>query len=129
MLAVDTNVVIRYLANDDARQSPQARTLVDKNEVMVTATVLLEAVWVLRSVYKYSAQEVVAALKAFSGLPTIVLDQPSPIARAFNWASQGMDFADALHMATTRNCTSFASFDRDLAKIASRVADIPVRAP
>lgn len=129
MLAVDTNVVIRYLTKDDAHQSAQARALVDGSDIYLTATVLLEADWVLRSAFKYSRQDAVAALRAFSGLPTINLDQPSLVALAFDWALHGMDFADALHLAASKHCDAFMSFDRDLAKIAKAAGAPDVRCP
>jgi predicted nucleic acid-binding protein len=43
--------------------------------------------------------------------------------------AQGMDFADALHLATAAGCAAFASFDRRLAKAAKRLSQIAVRHP
>jgi predicted nucleic acid-binding protein len=129
MLAVDTNIVIRYLTNDDARQSSQARAFVNANDIALTATVLLEADWVLRSAFRYPRHDAVAALRAFAGLPTVSLDQPTLIAQAFDWALQGMDFADALHLAASQQREAFVSFDRDLARIAKQVSAPEVRRP
>ena len=49
MLAIDTNVVVRYLVNDDHAQAAQARRLIDNNDVFVCTTVLLETDGVLRA--------------------------------------------------------------------------------
>ncbi|HYD87647.1 MAG TPA: type II toxin-antitoxin system VapC family toxin [Vitreimonas sp.] len=129
MLAVDTNILVRYLTNDDASQSAQARTFINKNDVLLTATVLLESDWVLRSTFDYPRQDAVESLRAFCGLPTVTLDQAAVITQAFDWALQGMDFADALHMAASRQCEAFVSFDGDLAKVAKRSGALEVRRP
>ena len=54
MLAIDTNLILRYLTGDRPEQSPKARTLIDNEEVFVCTTVLLETEWVLRSAYGYT---------------------------------------------------------------------------
>ena len=99
MLAIDTNVVVQYLTGDHPEQSPRARALIDSHEVLVGTTDLLEAEWVLRSAYGYSPPQVREALQAFAGLPRIMLEDPALAATALDWMAQGMDFADALHLA------------------------------
>lgn len=129
MLAVDTNVIVRYLTNDDARQSPKARTLIDGAHVSVSATVLMEADWVLRSTYTYPRERSVTALQAFCGLPTVSVDDSTTVSQAFRFAARGMDFADALHMAAAEHHEAFVSFDDDLAKIAKHIGGLEVRKP
>jgi len=51
VLAVDTNVVVRLLVNDDERQAAVARRLFESDEIWIGVTVLLEAAWVLESVH------------------------------------------------------------------------------
>ncbi|TLY69608.1 MAG: type II toxin-antitoxin system VapC family toxin, partial [Gammaproteobacteria bacterium] len=51
MFAIDTNVLIRYLVNDDAAQGARARALIDRENVWVSKTVVLESAWVLEAVY------------------------------------------------------------------------------
>ena len=51
MLAIDTNVIVRYLTGDHPQQARKARTLIESEHVFVCTTVLLETEWVLRSVY------------------------------------------------------------------------------
>jgi predicted nucleic acid-binding protein len=53
MLAIDTNVVVRYLTGDDPDQAAKARRIVDGEAVLVTTTVLLETEWVLRGAYGF----------------------------------------------------------------------------
>lgn len=130
MNAIDTNVVVRYLANDDRVQSAKARSLIDGGPVFVATTVLLEAEWVLRSGYGYSNETIAEAFGAFVGLPTVGLEEPRKIATALDRLAEGFDFADALHVAAAAgDCDAFLTFDRGLAKTAAAIGGIPVRAP
>jgi len=53
MIAVDTNVLVRFLVRDDAKQAARAAALIQANEIWVCKTVLLETEWVLRSLYGF----------------------------------------------------------------------------
>jgi len=127
MIAIDTNIVVRILARDDPDQSPRARALVHANQVFVASTVFLEAEWVLRSIYRMDKAVVAATLRAFAGLPTVNLEDPARVLQALDWADEGLDFADALHLASAGGCDGFFTFDQGLAKLAPR--GIVVRAP
>lgn len=129
MLAVDTNVVVRYLTRDDPEQAAMAQQLIDGNDIFVTTTVLLECEWVLRSRYGFDAAQTVGALRAFAGLPRVALEAPTVAATAFDWAARGADFADALHLAGAQQCEAFVSFDRRLAAAARRLPGVTVRVP
>jgi predicted nucleic-acid-binding protein len=129
MLAVDTNVIIRYLTGDEAEQFAKAKALIDGEDLFVCTTVLLEAEWVLRSVYRYRRDQLVRALRAFAGLPRITLEDPALAARALGWMADGMDFADALHLAKAEGCEAFVSFDQRYAAVANAVSEVKVRAP
>ena len=128
MLAVDTNVVVRYVTRDHPEQSARTKRLVDDNDVFVATTVLLEIEWVLRSAYGFNRTEIAEALGNFAGLPRVALEDPELAAQAVQWLAQGMDFADALHLAGTAHCDEFVSFDRRLAAAAGRIGR-QVRAP
>ena len=112
MLAIDTNLIVRYLTNDHPHQSPRARTLIDGQPVFVAATVVLEAEWVLRSVYGYRPADVARALRAFAGLPTVTVEGDAIVSVALDLTEKGMDFADALHLGRSAHCDGFATFDR-----------------
>ncbi|MBM6583339.1 type II toxin-antitoxin system VapC family toxin [Microvirga sp. BT689] len=129
MLAIDTNVVVRYLTGDHPEQSSQARALIDGHDVFVCTTVLLETEWVLRGAYGYAPAQIGEALRAFAGLPRVSLEDPASAATALDWMAQGMDFADALHLAAAEGCTVFVSFDRRFAKAAKRLRQLVVRHP
>lgn len=129
MLAVDTNVVVRYLLNDDRAQATRARKLIDANDIFVSKTVFLETEWVLRSLYDFAPERIVAALRGFAGLPTIQIESVEAVARALEWYDKGLDFADALHLAASDACASFVTLDKAFAKAASRVTGKTVGPP
>ena len=129
MLAIDTNVVVRYLTGDDPDQSVRARRIVDGEAVFVTTTVLLETEWVLRGAYGYRGVRLAGALTAFAGLPTVTLEAPIVAAAALGALAQGVDFADALHLAGARDCAAFVTFDKAFAKAADGLGGVPVRTP
>ena len=129
MLAVDTNLVVRYLTLDHREQSPLAKALIDGNEIWVATTVLLETEWVLRSVYGYAPAPITAAFRVFSRLPTVTVQDALWLHQALDWMEQGMDFADALHLAAAANCDSFVTFDRRLIRVAARNGGVEVRTP
>jgi predicted nucleic acid-binding protein len=127
MLAIDTNVIVRYLTGDHPQQSRKAKALIDSERVFVCTTVLLETEWVLRSVYRFTPVEVAAALTDFAGLPNVTLEDGAMIAKALDWTARGMGFADALHLAKAQETEAFVSFDRHLARAAKRLSDVEVR--
>jgi predicted nucleic-acid-binding protein len=129
VLALDTNVIVRYLTHDDDEQFARADALIRNEEVYVCATVLLETEWVLRRAYRFSRERVIAALIAFAGLPRVTLDDPAVAAQALEWTRSGMDFADALHLAKAQGCEAFISFDQRFAAAANALSAVKIRAP
>jgi predicted nucleic acid-binding protein len=129
MLAIDTNIVVRFLTRDHPTQSARAKSLIDAQPVFVALTVFLEAEWVLRSAYGFEASQVVQALRAFAGLPNVTSQDETVLARALAWAESGMDFADALHLAQAGECDAFASFDARLVKAAKQAGVDGVQIP
>ena len=128
MRAVDTDIVVRYLTSDDADQAARARRLLAREQVFVPLTVLLEAEWVLRSVYGFAAPQVIAALRGFAGLAHVVVESAATAACALDWAEH-LDFADALHLAAARSHDGFVSFDKALARAARKVGTPAVAEP
>lgn len=129
MLAIDTNLIVRYLTNDHPTQSRRARTIVASQPVFASVTVMLETAWVLRSSYGYSERDVVVALRAFGGLPGVALEDAQLVWSALDQVEKGMGFADALHLERSRHCDGFLTFDRDLVKAAQLGGYEGVRAP
>jgi predicted nucleic-acid-binding protein len=129
MLAIDTNVVVRYLTGDHPTQAAAARALIDGEAVFVATTVLLETEWVLRSVYGFSSTACAAALSRFAGLPTVTLEDPMRTATALAGVLEGLDFADALHLSAAEGCEAFVTFDQRLIKGVAAGRTPAVRAP
>jgi predicted nucleic-acid-binding protein len=129
MLAIDTNLVVRYLTADHPEQSARAKALIEGAEVFVCTTVMLETEWVLRSAYGFATNQIAPAIRGFAGLSQVSVEDPALIALALDWMERGMDFADALHLAKAGECEAFISFDRRLAEAAARLGRVPVRAP
>jgi predicted nucleic-acid-binding protein len=129
VLAVDTNVIVRYLTRDAAEQFAKASALIRDEDVYVCTTVLLETEWVLRRGYRFSRTQIIAALAAFAGLPRVTLEEPASAAKALDWTRRGMDFADALHLAKAESCDALISFDQRFAAVANTLSEVKVRAP
>jgi predicted nucleic acid-binding protein len=114
---------------DDPAQAARARRLIENNEVFVPTTVLLETEWVLRRAYDYAATVLAQALTDFCGLPQVTLEDEPTVDKALGWMREGMDFADALHVAACSHCDAFISFDRALANAANALPGVKVRVP
>ena len=120
MHAVDTNVLVRLLTRDDAVQLNRAATLFGKEAIFIPKTVLLETEWVLRRLYRLERMVVVNALRKLSGLGNVEIEQPLAVTQALQWCEDGMDFADALHLASSQTCRKFATFDGQIKKSAPK---------
>jgi predicted nucleic-acid-binding protein len=129
MLAVDANVVVRYLVADDPAQFARAVAVVEGAETFISLTILLETEWVLRSVYRYTPAQIVEALRGFAGLPLVSIENADLVSIALGWVENGVDFADALHLAQALSCEAFISFDQHLVRRAASLGDVPVRLP
>lgn len=129
MRAIDTNVLVRFLAGDDPRQSAKARKSVEDGEIFVAMTVFLEAEWVLRSTYEFDPVRICSVFEAFAGLPGVTVEAPDLLASAIAHARSGLDFADALHLGRAQECGAFLTFDRKLIKAAKGLVEVEVREP
>jgi predicted nucleic acid-binding protein len=117
VIAVDTNVLVRYVTDDDPEQGRRALELLGRGEeVFVAKTVLLETEWVLRAVYKLPRASVRGALLHVLGLPNVQAEAPEQIAQALELHERGLDFADAIHLASSGDAETFYTFDGELAR-------------
>jgi predicted nucleic-acid-binding protein len=126
MLAVDTNVVVRFLANDDPRQSPLTRELFLSQRIWIAKSVLLETDWVLRNSYGMDRVAVHFALTRLLTLPMVMVEDESAINKALLLGEQGLDFADALHLASRPSGARFVTFDRALIRRAKRLGEAAI---
>ena len=122
MIAVDTNVLVRLVTRDDDVQAKRVAALFEREEIYVSKTVLLETEWVLRFSYALNRPAILNALKNAVGLPQVTVEDSPAVAEALDLFESGMDFADALHLASSRDATRFATFDERLKKCADTAA-------
>jgi len=93
-------------------------------EIWLSKTVILETEWVLRSLYRFHGARLSSAILALTSLPTVRVEDPAAVSRAVGWASSGMDFADALHLASRGESAKFMSFDNKLRKRAKALGAV-----
>lgn len=111
MIAVDTNVLVRLLTNDDPQQARRVAKLMESNEIFIPKTVLLETEWVLRHAYGIGRNAIMEGFQKILGLPNVTVKDPQAMSQAVLWCTQGFEFADALHLASSIKAEKFANFD------------------
>ena len=131
MIALDTNILARYLLDDEPAQARAARRLLAdaQAEYWISVTVVLELAWVLR---KSDAPRAVIMdrVRGLLSLRNVRAQNADLVFQALGWAGQGMDLADALHLALNGKAERFATFDEALIKQARKLGvQPPVFAP
>lgn len=117
MTALDTNILVRVLTEDDPAQVEAARDLLGSDDSFhVTITVLLETGWVLEAIYELDPTVVANGLRQFLGLPNVEIERPNQVAQALHWYEEGMDFANAIHLAWSEDADRLATFDQSFAR-------------
>lgn len=126
MIGLDTNVLVRYVMQDDARQSPRATRLIESLKPdepgFVPLVALVELVWVLSTSYGLSRAQVATVLEALVRSKELVVDRADIVSQALNRYSAGpADFADALieRIATAAGCSATMSLDTAAVKSAA----------
>lgn len=123
MIAIDSNILVRIITQDDPSQTRRAAALLrGKEPVFVPKTVLLEIEWVLRKTYKTPRGEVLRAFRQLLETSNLEVEDEPAISKAIEWYEAGMDFADALHVASSGPHPTFATFDKDLRRKLTRIA-------
>lgn len=115
--AVDTNILVRLIARDDAVQLSIAESIIDRGAVMILPTVLMECEWVLRSSYKLSRRHIATEMSNICGLESVHVVSATSVADVLGRYAEEGDFADLLHLAlaTEENAEAFVTFDQRLA--------------
>ena len=131
MIPLDTNILARYLLDDEPAQARAARRLLAdaKAEYWIPVTVVLELAWVLR---KGDAPRsvVMERLRDLLSLRNVRVQNADLVFQALRWSAQGMDLADALHLVLSGKAERFATFDEALVKQARKLGvQPPVSAP
>ncbi len=123
MIGLDTNVLVRYIMQDDARQSAKATALIESLDTdrpgFVTLVSIIELYWVLTSCYHLTNEQVKQALEALLRTRQIVVDRSDQVLRALRVFDAGKaDFADCLieRIAASAGCENTMTFDVKAAK-------------
>jgi predicted nucleic-acid-binding protein len=123
MIGLDTNVLARYIMQDDAKQSPLATRLVESLSAQapgfVPLVALVELAWVLSSAYELDRAQLVEAFEALLRTKEIVVDRAETVWKALRvFQSANGDFADCLieRSASAAGCEQTMTFDRGAAK-------------
>ncbi len=122
MIALDTNVLVRFLVQDDEAQAKRARALVDTcveagDPCLVSNPVLCELEWVLESVYGASRSDVAAAVQGLLSTPPFQFEDADLTQQALQAYSKGKgDLSDYLLglVGRSRGARTTYTFDRDL---------------
>jgi len=131
LIALDTNILARYLLDDEPAQARTARRLLAdaKAEYWIPVTVVLELAWVLRKT-DAPRNVVMERLRDLLSLRNVRMQNADLVFQSLRWAAQGMDLADALHLVLSGKAERFATFDEALIKQARKLGvQPPVSAP
>jgi predicted nucleic-acid-binding protein len=129
MPALDTNVLVRLLVQDDAVQTAAVVKLLQTTSLplYVPVTVMQELEWVLRSRYRFAKAQVVDALTKLLSTQELQFDQESELEIALHdYQNSTADFSDCMHsaLAYAAGYAPLLSFDKNASKL-SGVALIP----
>jgi predicted nucleic-acid-binding protein len=122
MIAVDTNILVRFLVEDDPEQTAVAAAVVERaieseEPLFVPQIVLCELVWVLSHAYKFNRTEIANVLQQLRRGAQIALERSDEVRRALESFATGRgDFPDYLiaERAMASGCTTVVTFDRAL---------------
>ncbi len=120
MIALDTNVLVRFVIRDDERQAERTRALIEScrtrgDSCLITHPVLCEFEWVMESLYRASRADIAAAIRTLRTTPPFVLEDDRLVERALQRYSTGKgDLSDYIlgEIASARGDRTTYTFDR-----------------
>jgi predicted nucleic-acid-binding protein len=129
MIGLDTNVIVRYIMQDDLVQSRKATRLVEEKlssetPGYITLVTLAEVIWVLKSVYEIARKDLINLVGMLLATKQIRTERAATVYRAVRVFDSGRaDFSDALILVVGMEdgCTEIVSFDKKAASVGMRV--------
>ena len=120
MIGLDTNILVRYLAQDDPVQSPLATDIIEfrlteENPGFVSIVAMVETVWVLDRAYGLAGDEIATALERVLQADTLMVENEQEVFTATMALKEGLgSFADALigALGARAGCARTLTFDR-----------------
>lgn len=125
MKSVDTNLLVRFVLQDDERQANIAREILAEH-CFAPATVFLELAWVVQSRGGADRKATARTLHTLLELPTLAVERADQVRWAIDRFVEGADLADMLHLIASAQTDAFVTFDRSLARLAGRDTPVPV---
>jgi predicted nucleic-acid-binding protein len=124
VIALDTNVLVRFLVQDDPLQAQLATNVIDQltddEQGFVSREVLIELVWVLERAYRLGRAEIAAVLDGLLSAIELIIEGSDEVAPALElYRNDGFGFADLMIAAAARRAgaTHLVTFDRKAAKL------------
>ena len=125
MIGLDTNVVIRYLTQDDAKQAAKANKLIEdqlslQSPGFITAITMVEIVWVLESCYKQNRDDISKVLYSLLTTKQLVIESADKVYLALRrYGNASADFSDALIavVAEQEGCDRVVTFDKQAVNV------------
>ncbi|WP_341793938.1 MULTISPECIES: type II toxin-antitoxin system VapC family toxin [unclassified Rickettsia] len=119
MIGIDTNVLVRYLTQDDEKQATIVNKVISQYEnqaqsIFINNIVICELIWVLERGYKYSKKEITDAVRAILSTTEFVFEQPETLWLSLNdYEKYNADFSDILlgKINKVYGCISTITFD------------------
>jgi predicted nucleic-acid-binding protein len=128
VIGLDTNVLVRYITQDDNKQAALANALIenldDASPGFVTLVTLVELSWVLESAYHFTRQQFAEVMQTLMTVDTIKLDRAAVVASAVRvYAASKADFSDCLieRLSANAGCERTMTFDKAAAKMAGMI--------
>ena len=117
MILVDTNIILRYLLQDNEQMFAESKEIIENHEILILGEVVAEIVYVLRNVYKVQKEEIVISLQSLFQYPNITLLPNKHYIldslRIYN--TENLDFVDSLLCAMSIEY-EIKTFDKKLQK-------------
>ena len=125
MIGLDTNVIVRYITQDDVKQAAAATRLLERvlsaeNPGVITLVTLCEIAWVLADCYGADKERVRSVVEALLASRQLLVDQSELVWRALRaWDKSSADFRDALvgELLSAQGCERVVTFDKAAAKL------------
>ena len=123
MIGLDTNVIVRYLAQDDARQAAVATQLIEgslsaEERGFISIVTLAEVVWVMSSNYRASRTAIADIVEGLLTAPQLMVERADVLWRALKaYRASKADFSDAVivELGSDAGCSKTVTFDRQAA--------------
>ena len=120
MIGLDTNILVRYLTQDDREQSPKATELIEhrlteRDPGFISVVAMIEAVWVFDRAYGLDSQEIAGAVERILQVDVLTVENEQEVFTAMITLRQGRgSFADALiaELGSRAGCQHTLTFDQ-----------------